>query len=150
MSFDSIQSRNDYVGDGSTDTYDATFYFFQEPDLLVTLRDPSGNEHPLQLNIDYLVSGAGEEDGGAVELLHGGQAWIDNNNCFAANWHVTIRRVLVETQITNLRDMSTYFPDVVEDQFDRCVMIDQQLEDAIDRSVSLPETILPSAFNPKL
>lgn len=150
MSFDSAISRNDYTGDGTTDTYDYCFYIFEDADLLVTVRDTNGVEYPLTLDTDYLVSGEGEETGGAVELVHSGQTWLDSNNCFRAGWHFTVRRVLSEVQTTDLRNQGNYFPNVIEDQLDRCVMIDQQQQDQLDRAVTLPETVPQSGFDPRL
>lgn len=135
MSLSSTNNRNDYTGTGALDEYDYTFKIFREQDLLVTVRDTDGIEETLVLNTDYTVDGVGDVGGGTITLLDGD---------LADDYVLTIRRVLELKQSTDIRNQGPYFPVLHENQFDKHVMIAQQQQDEIDRSMRLPETVSAS------
>lgn len=152
MSISSAANRNDYVGTSALHVYAYSFKIFTgaETDLLVTVRHPTtGVETTLTYLTDYTVSGAGSASGGNVTLVNASQAWLTSGE-LTTSWHLTIRRVRPVTQVTDIRNQGDYFPETIEDQMDSEVMIDQQQQDLIGRSVKLPETITPSVFNPQL
>jgi len=141
MSFSSTNSRNDYTGNNSTDTYNYTFYIFNQADLLVTIRDTSDVEETQVLTTDYTVTGVGSSGGGTIVLTAGN---------LATGYILTIRRVLEITQETDIRNQGSFYPEIHEDQFDRGIMIAQQQQDELDRSVKLPETVDPADFDATL
>lgn len=141
MSLSTETSRNDYVGNGSTSVYSFTFRIFDEDDLVVTTRDTDNVEHTLTINTDYTVDGVGDEDGGSITLVAGN---------LTADYAITIRRVRDITQETDIRNQGEFFPETHEDTFDQLIMIDQQQQDEIDRSIKLPETISSDEFDPTL
>lgn len=141
MSLSSTTSRNNYIGNNSTDTYYYTFRILDESDLRVTVRDTSDVETELVLTTDYTVSGVGASGGGSITL-------IDGN--LATDYVLTIRRVIEIVQETDIRNQGAFFPEVHEDQFDRGIMIAQQQQDELDRSMKLAETVNPSDFSPIL
>lgn len=148
MSISTPASRNDYVGNSSTAVYAYGFYIFLASDLLVTVRKISdGTETTLAITTDYTVSGAGARTGGNVTLVNAAQAWLDGSGNLITGYDITIRRSRPLTQTTDLRNQGSYFPETVEDTFDACVMIDQQQQDQINRSVKLPETVAASGFD---
>ena len=149
MSIQSTTSRNNYIGNGAANVYPYGFRIFQNSDLLVTVRDTEGNETTLAIDDDYTVSGAGLVGGGDVTLVDNGQAWL-TSGFLTDDYTITIRRVRPLTQTTDLRNQGAYFPETVEDTFDKNVMLIQQLQDAIDRSMKLPETIDPDDFDATL
>lgn len=134
MTVSSTNHRMDYPGDDTTGPFPFTFKIFDDTDLLVTLRDADGEESTLALNSDYTVDGAGEEEGGEVETTI----------AVATGEHLTIRRVLPLTQETDLKNQGNYLAETVEDTEDRAVMILQQHQDEIDRSLKLSETTDPA------
>lgn len=133
MSISSTTNRNDYVGTGLVTTYSYSFRIFDETHLLVTKTLEDGTESTLVLNTDYTVDGVGDADGGSIELT-------DELEDAAA---LTIRRVLPLTQPTDIRNQGSFFPETHEDAFDRLVMIAQQQQDSIDRSLVAPENDEP-------
>lgn len=141
MTISSQISRNDYIGNNSTAIYAYNFKIFQNSDLLVTQRDLLNNETTLILNADYSVSGAGSANGGTITLVAGN---------LATGFSLTIRRVVSLVQNTDIRNQGDYFPEVIEDEFDKLTMADQQLQNNISQSLQLPETAPSSTFNPKL
>lgn len=134
-------SRMDYVGNGNTDEYDFTFLIFSESDLLVTIRDTDDIQTTLTLNTDYTVDGVSDSDGGTITLTAGN---LDSGSV------LTIRRVRDLVQDTDIRNQGEFFPETHEDTFDQLVMIDQQQQDEIDRSIKLPETITGDDFDTSL
>lgn len=74
----------------------------------------------------------GDKNGGTITLTAGN---LPNN------YHLTIRRVRGLTQDTDIRNQGDFFPEVIEDEFDRNIMIAQQQQEELDRSFRLPETV---------
>jgi hypothetical protein len=124
-------SRNDYVGNGATSTYSFNFKIFAETDLEVIKADTDGSETTLTWPTDFSVTGVGVSSGGSITLTAGS---------LTSGYALTIRRVRPLTQTTDLRNQSAFFPDTQEDTFDHLVMIDQQQQDGIDRSLKLAVT----------
>lgn len=141
MSIASQTSRVDYVGNGNTSEYDFTFLIFSESDLLVSVRDADDVQTTLVLDTDYTVDGVGDANGGSITLLAGN---LDSGNV------ITIRRVRELTQETDIRNQGEFFPETHEDTFDHLIMVDQQQQDEIDRSIKLPETVAASGFDSTL
>lgn len=139
----------DYVGNAATSIYSYNFRIFENSDLTVTVRSTDGTESLLTLTTDYTVSGAGDLSGGSVTLVNASQSWLTAGN-LKTDYTLTIRRILDLEQGTDLRNQGTYYPESVEDEFDRGVMIAQQQQDDINRSVKLPESISSSDFDPTL
>lgn len=134
-------ARNDYVGNGATSSYSYTFRITAASDLTVTKRDTAGVETTLALTSDYTVTGVGSGSGGLVTLVAGN---------LPSGYALTIRRVLPLTQPTDLRNQGPFLAETHETVFDRLTMIDQQQQDALDRSVRVAPSIAPSAFSPVL
>ena len=141
MSFENTISRNDYIGNDTTDTYDYTYKIFDEEHLLVTVRDTENVETTLALTADYTVTGVGDADGGSITLTAGN---------LADGYAITIRRVVPVTQPTDIRNQGDFYPETHEDAFDRMVMISQQQQDELDRSMKMSETVGGSSFDPTI
>lgn len=141
MSLPSDLSRNDYVGNDSTAVYPYTFKIFRQQDLRVIKRNLSGVEFVLTLGVDFTVTGVNNPAGGSITLTAGN---------LPTDYHLTIRRVLPFTQETDIRNQGDFFAEVHEDQFDRSIMVVQQLADDVSRSMRNPETVPASVFSPIL
>lgn len=141
MSISNTNSRNNYTGNNSTDTYNYTFRIFNQEDLLVTVRNTNNIETTLTLTTNYTVTGVGSLTGGTIVL-------VDGN--LATGYVLSIRRVVELVQETDIRNQGAFYPEIHEDQFDRQVMMAQQQQDEVDRSVKLAETIDPADFDTRL
>lgn len=139
MAISSTSSRNDYTGTSSLSVYAYSFRILLNTHLLVTVRSPAGVESTLTLTTDYTVSGVLAANGGNVTLVNASQAWLTAGT-LTTGWTLTIRRVLPLTQTTDIRNQGDFFPETHENEFDRHVMVAQQQQDEIDRSLTLPET----------
>jgi len=131
MTVPTNDNREQYQGNDSATVFPYAFRIFESSDLKVYLTDSENNQALLAEGTDYTVSGAGDEDGGEVTYPVSGDP-------LAAGETLTILRVIDITQGTDLRNQGAYYPEVVEDEFDRSRMIDQQQQEEIDRSLRQP------------
>jgi hypothetical protein len=137
MTLTTETARMDYVGTGSTGPFSYSFRIFDALDLEVTTRSSAGVETTLVYPTDYTVTGVRNRAGGTITLT----------TALAVGETLTIRRVMAFTQPTDLRNLGAFLPEVLEDQFDRVVMITQQLEDGIERSMRFPVSVDPDAVS---
>lgn len=126
------------VGNGNFNEIDFDFRIWSEDELLVTVVDADGNETTLELGVDYEVSGIDEADGGTVTLLDDGQDWLDAEGDLDSGWEASILGLMPITQETDIRNEGEFLKEVIETQFDKCIAIDQQQQNQIDRSLKLP------------
>lgn len=149
MSLSSATCRNDYTGDASWSVKPYSFKIFDESHLRVVVRDTDGVETVLTLTTDYTISDVGNVNGGNVTLVNASQAWLTAGK-LKTGYRLTIRRVLPLTQGTDIRNQGDYYGETHEDEFDRRVMVGQQQQDQLDRSLRLPESISPDDFEMEL
>ena len=111
-------SEVSYVGNGATTVF-ATGFVFQTADQLVvaTQVDQTVAEVVQVLGVDYTVSGGA----GAVGSVTMTVAVPNGHTLY-------IRRTVLVVQPTSFRTQGSFSPAVHEDQFDRLVYIDQQLD----------------------
>ena len=141
MSLSSTVNRVDYAGNGVTTSFAYTFRIFSKTDLKVTKRNTTTNvETPLTVDVDYTVSGVGVSAGGTITLTL----------ALPATHKLTILRQLPITQLTDIRNQSAYYPEALEDQFDRNVMIMQQHYESISRSLRLTDSVKAADFDMKV
>lgn len=151
MSLSSTTSRNDYTGNGSVNAYSYTFKIFAATDIAAWVSDTSTPpiQTKLVLGVDYTITGVKAVGGGTLTLVSSGQSWLSAGN-LTTGFHLTIRRIRTLTQTTDIRNQGAFFPEIHEDTFDELVMNDQQLWDAVSRSIKNPETVPVSSFDPTL
>lgn len=134
-----LGNRVAYTGAGTTNVFAYTFKIFVDSDITAIAKNTStGTEYPLTVDTDFTVSGAGNSSGGNVTLIDLGQAWIDSNGYLASGYTLTLLRVRPLTQETDIRNQGAGYRSAIEDAFDHLVMIAQQVQDDIDRSLKLP------------
>jgi len=149
MTISSTTNRNNYIGNGATSTYSYTYRIFSQNDLLVTVRNTLDVETTLTLTTDYTVTGVGSASGGTIVLVNASQAWLDSG-FLIDDYVLSIRRVRNLTQETDIRNQGDFFPEVHEDALDHLVMLTQQQQDELDRSLKLNETSDPGDFDATL
>ena len=136
MTLATTTSRISYSGNDSTGPFTFPFRIFTGSDLLVTKRSADGAESTLTYIDEYSVTGAGSS-GGTIKLVAP----------LAIGETLTIRRVMHVTQDTAIADNGAALPAMIEDELDRLVMIHQQHDDALARSLRLSETFDPSVYD---
>jgi hypothetical protein len=130
MTLVSLTDRDDYTGTGAVDTYPYTYKIFDEADLHVIQTDLTPATTVLTLNVDYTVTGVGEENGGTIVLVAGN---------LASGWGLSILRKKTIQQLTDLRNQGELYAETLEDTYDISRMIDQQQQSELDKSLHLSD-----------
>ena len=133
-----------FLGNGVTTTFSFSFKTFAAADLLVTKMDALGLETTLVLNSDYSVTLNPDQDaspGGTITYPLSGSA-------LPAGQKLTVVGDLDYEQTTDLLGGGAFNARVIEDTFDRIVIQIQQLEERLDRAVSVPVSSTASAELP--
>lgn len=117
-----------YTGNGVTTEFDYTF-LIPTGALVVTLYEiATGVEGDPLSDALYSVTGLDDPAGGTVTYPLVGSP-------LAATHKINVKRDVAATQDLNLTNQSPYFPEELEEQLDRIVMMIQQNEEAIGRAV---------------
>jgi len=132
MTVISTLTKNRADGDGIEVNFNFVFKIFNDSDLEVYLVDTAGVETLQTLNVDYTVAIDPVNEGGTVTLTVAPTSAQD----------VLIKRVLPLTQPTDIPAVGTLREEQIEKELDRGRMIDQQLQEAIDRAVKQVVTSL--------
>jgi hypothetical protein len=128
MTVSSSTNKVTYAGNGSTTVFSVGFYFFNDSDLLVVLRDSDGNETVKTLTSDYTVTGAGNPAGGSITMLVAP----------ATGESLVIAREVPLTQQTDYLENDPFPAETHERALDKLTMATQQLQEQVDRSAKLP------------
>lgn len=138
---DSATGRSDYTGNGSASEFDYNFKILDRTHLRVVVCNLDGEETVLDLDDDYEVDGVGDLLGGTVTLVANGADYLDaGTNELKSGFLLSVLRGIPLLQEQDIRNQRDFYPETHEDLFDRMVMVEQQLQDQIDRSVKTPET----------
>ena len=106
-----------YNGNNSTTVpYPIPFYFFHDEDLVVSSIDSLGTKTVLQLNTDYIVTGAGNQNGGSLKTTF----------ALPLNWKLLIERVVEPTQLTSYQEGDAFPALSHERALDKLTMLVQQ------------------------
>ena len=126
----STTNRIIYSGNNSTTVFPYAFKIFADTDLVITVvTTATGAEETQTITTDYTVSGAGDASGGNVTMIIAPTTTED----------LVVRRVLPMTQGTDLVDNTSFSLEVLEEGYDRDIMIAQQLQEEIDRCIQAGE-----------
>ena len=138
------RKTNALVGNGNTATYPFAFKVFTDADVVVKKLEVSTSiETTLTLGAsnDYIVTLNSDQNGnpgGSITLRSGGS---DQN--LASGFQIVITSALTPLQGTDLTNQGGFYPEVINDALDKAVILHQQQQDEIERSIkfSLTNTI---------
>ena len=122
-------------GNGATTEWPFGFRIDRAADLVVILVDPDGVETLLSEgsgSTDYIVNVARYPGSGSVTYPASGSGRLP------AGWRIIRRRVVALVQGTDLKNQGAYKPEQVEAALDYGRMIDQQQQEALDRTIKAP------------
>lgn len=131
MTVASAVDRNDYTGNGAASSYSYTFKIQEQDEIAVITRSTADVETTLTLTTDFTVSGVGVQTGGTVSLVNGP---------LASGVKITILRDLSIVQDTALAGQRQFFGSSIEAGIDRLAMINQMINEAINRCIKFPKT----------
>ncbi len=124
-------ARDSYDGNGVTTVFVHHFRILDDDEILVTLVDSAGVEEVLVKTTDYSVSDVGEAEGS-----------VTINTALRAipadGYQLVLTRNMDATQGVNLVNTGKFPAENVEEALDRAVMLIQQLNEVIARTLRLP------------
>ena len=129
MTVSSTTNKQSYNGNGSQSVFAYTFKIFAEADVEVYVGTTLKT-----LSTHYTLSGVGATGGGNVTFTSG-------NIPAAGTGNVTILRSLALTQGVDLINYGKFDAEVVEAQYDKIVMMIQQLQEQADRTIRFNTTV---------
>ena len=138
------RKTNVLVGNGNTATYPFAFKVFTDADVVVKkLEAATSIETTLTLGIndDYIVTLNDDQNsnpGGSITLKSGG-----NDQNLASGFSIVITSNVEPLQGTDLTNQGGFFPEVINDALDKAIVLHQQQQDELNRSIkfSLTNTI---------
>ena len=138
------RKTNALVGNGNTATYPFAFKVFTDADVVVKKLEAATSIETtltLGLNNDYIVTLNEDQNsnpGGSITLKSGG-----NNQNLASGFSIVITSAVEPLQGTDLTNQGGFFPEVINDALDKAIVLHQQQQDELNRSIkfSLTNTI---------
>ena len=141
MTVSSSTTKVSLSANGTQHSFAYTFKIFAAADLEVIVRTSAGTETVQTNNTNYIVTGAGNANGGNV-LFKFNTGDASNAHHDASTDHrpangttVIIRRKLTLTQGTDYVENDPFPAAAHEDALDRLTMVTQQIQEEVDRSI---------------
>tara|TARA_B100000674_G_scaffold112765_1_gene84114 strand:+ start:7656 stop:8792 length:1137 start_codon:yes stop_codon:yes gene_type:complete len=137
-----IRKTNLFVGNGSASTFPFAFKVFTASEIVVVrVTTATSTETTLTLQTDYTVllnPDQNSNPGGSITLVSGGVA-----QNLATGFNLIITSDVQPTQGTDLTNQGGFFPEVINDALDKAVILHQQQQEILERSIrfSLTNTI---------
>ena len=137
-----VRKTNLFVGNGSASTFPFTFKVFTAAEIVVVrVTTATSTETTLTLQTDYTVTLNPDQNGnpgGSITLVSGGVA-----QNLATGFNLVITSNVQSLQGTDLTNQGGFFPEVINDALDKSVILHQQQQELLDRSIrfSLTNTI---------
>ena len=139
-----IRKTNILVGNGNTHTYPFAFKVFTDENVVVKKIEVSTSIETtltLGVNNDYTVDRNDDQNsnpGGSITLKSGGV-----NQNLATGFNIVITSDVPALQGTDLTNQGGFFPEVINDALDKSIILHQQQQTELDRSIrfSLTNTI---------
>ena len=130
MTVETEQSSKTYTGNSATETFPTTFKFLHNSHITVTLIEDDV-ETVLTEDVDYTLTGAGDEEGGDVTI----------NPAPTEDQTIYIERNTPILQDVDLRPAGPYLADTIEEMFDKLTLIAQENRRRIEarEAVETPE-----------
>ncbi len=123
-----------YTGNGATTVFPYTFKILDDDEITVQSRvTATGVITTLVKTSDYTVSGVGEAAGGNITLLDATDS--------PTGTKLILTRSMPQTQTVDLAEFDAFPAETIEEQFDRAVMIAQEQQEQIDRTIKLDSSI---------
>ena len=145
MSVSSTTTKNTHDGNGTQHQFAYQFKIFANGDLTVLVRSSTGTETLKVLDTDYIVTNAGNANGGNILFKYntgntGDAHYSATDKRPQSGEKVIIRRSLTLTQGTDYVENDPFPAASHEDALDRLTFITQQIQENVDRSIQLSRT----------
>ncbi|WP_225786073.1 tail fiber domain-containing protein [Pseudomonas sp. Marseille-P9655] len=118
MTVSTTESVVEYISGGPA--FPIPYRFLQDSDIQAVLVDQVGNAETLVLGTQYTLSGAGTQNGGTLTSAYAASVLATPGGS------LTISRVMIPVQPTDLRNQGRFLAETHEFVFDRLTMLVQQ------------------------
>lgn len=133
MTIEADTSKIAYLGSGTTGPFAIPWLFYANSDLTVkTTVTTTGVISTLALNVDYTLSGAGDEGGGSLTLTGYGSLPSTQSISIILNPPLT--------QLSHYVDGVAFPSATVEEDFDRQTQIAQRQQSELDNAIKAPDS----------
>ena len=116
-----------------------SFKVYEEGDVkVIQIQTSNGAETVLSITTNYTVTLNDDQDGnpgGTVTLVSSGSA-----QNLASGYNIVITSKVSALQQTEITNQGGFFPEVINDVFDKAVILDQQQQSVIDKTIRFPIT----------
>ena len=105
---------------------------------VIQIQTSNGAETVLTITTNYTVTLNDDQDGnpgGTVTLVSSGSA-----QNLASGYNIVITSKVSALQQTEITNQGGFFPEVINDVFDKAVILDQQQQSVIDKTIRFPLT----------
>jgi hypothetical protein len=127
-------SKITYNGDGATFQWSFSFPGHDPSAIVVFITDAAGNV-VLQSTLTYTVTLIAPVDPNPTGI--GGSVILNSHTPLPVGQKITIMRLLPEIQPTSIASQSIVYPPIVELEYDYLTMVDQQLQEQVNRSIQV-------------
>jgi hypothetical protein len=139
MTVSSTSNRITYDGNGSLKVFAYTFRVLDEDEVLVQIKDTNNTITTQTITTDYTVSGVGDAAGGNITFV----------TAPASTDTVILTRNISFLQSTDYTENAALPAETLEQDFDKSVMRDQQLQEQLNRSLYI-DADLAETFSSEL
>lgn len=130
MTVSTTDSVEEYVSGGPA--FPIPYRFLQNSDIQAVLVHQDGTSETLVLGTQYTLTGAGSQSGGTLTSTYAASVLATPGAT------LSISRVMMATQPTDLRNQGRYFAETHENVFDRLTMLIQQGFSGLSRALKRP------------
>ena len=130
MTITTTTSTRSFSGDASTTVFAYNYKILDDDEIQVIIRAATGAETVKEKGTHYTVSGVGVPSGGNITF---GTAPANTET-------VVLRRSTPQTQSVDLVENDPFTAETVEGAFDRSVILAQELQEQVDRSIKISRT----------
>jgi chemotaxis protein histidine kinase CheA len=132
MTISTTTVKNSYSGDGTTTQFNYTFKILDDDDITVIIRSAAGTETTKTKTTHYTVAGVGDANGGSITFTSG--------NIPTSTETVVLIRDTDQTQSIDYIANDPFPAETHEEGLDRGVILSQELQEEVDRSIKLSRT----------
>ncbi len=125
--------KNQYQGNASATSFDYQFKILSAEELVVVKTGADGVNAELTLNVDYSISGVGENNGGSIVYPLSGSA-------LAANEKITLYPNYSLTQTLDFTNQDKAYFELFEEGLDRANLKVKMLKEQVDRAIKVSVT----------
>jgi hypothetical protein len=134
MAITSTTAKAAYAGNGSATAFPTTFKFLENEHVVCVLTNTDGEDTVLELDTDYAVAGAGNDEGGTVSFPAAGSTYP----ILAAGETLTVYREVPLTQETDWENSDEIDVEEIEAADDKLTMLCQQIDAKAGRAIKVP------------